>query len=119
YMPTQGFPFSIVNSDGVTVTNASVQNDSTELDLDFSCFTAGKTLVFSIKVDEAQDPNNVVVEGAEFQGAQLTATFSNPNYYAATGSATFLDAYNYSDTSLTLPPDSYEPPSPTDDHIYT
>jgi protocatechuate 3,4-dioxygenase beta subunit len=119
YMPSQGFPLSVVSADGVTVTNATVQNDSTELDLDFSGFTAGKTLVFSIKVDEAQDPNNVVVEGAEFQGAQLTATFSNPNYYTANGSATFFDAYNFGSTGLTLPPDSYDPPSPADAHIYT
>ncbi len=119
YMSAQGFPFAVVNSGGVTVTNASVQNDSTELDLDFSGFTAGKTLVFSIKVDEAQDPNNVVVEGAEFQGAQLTATFSNPNYYAASGSATFNDVYDFSDTSLTLPPDDYVPPSSIDESVYT
>ena len=120
YMPAAGFPFEIVNSDGITVTGVTVENDSTRLDLDFSGFTAGKTLTFSIKVDEAQNPNNVVVEGAEFQGAIMAATFGNPDYLLASSQASFADVYSFApSTGLTLPPDDYMPPSTQDESVYT
>jgi serine-aspartate repeat-containing protein C/D/E len=119
YMPSGGSPFTVVSSGGATLSGYSVVNDSTLLTLNFSNFTAGETFVFSIKVDEAANPNNVVVEGAEFQGSQITANFTNPNYYSGGGTGTYFDVYDFSQTSLTLPPDSYTPPSPTDQHVYT
>ncbi len=89
-------PFQVVSSDGIQITSVNVQNGGQVLDLTFSGFTAGKTLVFTIDVDEMglTPPASAVVEGAEFAGSHVTATFDAPHYYELTNSDTFVDAYD-------------------------
>ena len=89
-------PFQVVSTDGVTITSVNVQNGGQTLDLTFSGFTAGKTLVFTFDVDEMglTPPASAVVEGAEFAGSHLTATFDAPHYNELTSTDTFVDAYD-------------------------
>ncbi|HEY1600588.1 MAG TPA: SdrD B-like domain-containing protein [Pirellulales bacterium] len=116
-------PFQVVSSDGVQVTNVNVVNGGTTLDMSFSGFTAGKTLVFTIDVDELglTPPASAVVEGAEFAGSHLTATFQAPHYEDFTGTNTFVDAFDpkFAGSGLTLPKDNYDPPNPTPSSVLT
>ncbi|HEY4309947.1 MAG TPA: SdrD B-like domain-containing protein [Pirellulales bacterium] len=116
-------PFQVVSSDGVTVTSVTVVNGGQSLDLTFSGFTAGKTLVFSIDVDEMglTPPASAVVEGAEFAGSHAIATFTAPHYYDLTKSDTFVDAFDpkFAGTGLTLPHDNYDPPNPQPSSVLT
>ena len=74
------FPLTIVSHDGFEVTSSSVVNGGTQLVLTFSGFQAGEKLVFSIDVDENGNLEpNAVVEGAEFEGATLTGSFTAPH----------------------------------------
>ena len=73
-------PFQVVSSNGsqstspgVQITSVSVVNGGMALDLSFSGFTAGKTLVFTIDVDEMNVGGaDAVVTGFDFEGAKLT-----------------------------------------------
>jgi serine-aspartate repeat-containing protein C/D/E len=100
------FPFKVLSSDGITV-SAHVDDGSTQLTLDFQGFTAGKLFTFSIDVDEVQqfDPGETdlaaindgidpIASGVEFQDSHLTAAFTAPHYYDASGSGLFKDKYD-------------------------
>lgn len=109
-------PLHIVSTDGVQVTAQNPANGSQLLTLNFSGFTAGKTLVFTIDVDETgssapDNPGgaNAIAEGAEFEGSILTGTFAAPHYYGVTKSDTFLDHFDpqLAQSGLPLPGDDY------------
>jgi len=115
--------FQVVSANGIQVTNVAVDNGGHVLDLTFSGFTAGKTLVFSIDVDEIglKPPASAVVEGAEFAGARVESTFKADHYYDFVGKDTFVDAYDpkFVGSGLTLPSDNYMPPNPTPSSVLT
>lgn len=103
----------------------SVQNGGTLLTITFTPddFHAGGRLVIGVDVDE-MGKNGIAsptAEGAEFQGSFFTPTFSAPHYNPATGTGTFLDAYDSQLTAynLNLPPDNYIPPSTVDETVFT
>jgi serine-aspartate repeat-containing protein C/D/E len=100
------FPFQVLSSDGITA-SAHVDDGSTQLTLDFQGFTTGKLFTFSIDVDEVQqfDPSETdlaaindgidpIASGIEFQDSHLTADFTAPHYYDASGSGLFKDKYD-------------------------
>lgn len=112
----------IVESNGFTVVNVDYADGGTEITFTFSGFDAGERLVFSLDFDEWQgETANAVVEGWEFQGSILSATFTSDHYYTAQAEGRFYDAYDpaLAASGLSLPPDSYSPPSPTSLPIYT
>ncbi len=105
---------SILESDGFDVLDVQVDDGGTQLTFTLAGFEAGEKLVFSVDVDEGGYPEpNAVVEGKEFEGSRLTATFTASHYFEATGSDLFLDAYDdkLDGTGLDLPNDEYDPPS--------
>ena len=100
----------VLESSGFSIVNIAVTDGGTALTFTFTGFDAGETLRFSIDVDEKGFlTDNPVAEGAEFEGSQLTGTFTAPHYYEKTGSDLFLDAYDakLSASGLDLPPDNY------------
>ncbi len=111
------FPLTILNHDGFQITSTSVVNGGTQLLMNFSGFTAGMKLVFTVDVDENGNLEpNAVVEGAELEGATLSAAFTAPHMQdiAASG-AIFYDQFakHYpdfaaSDVSALLPNDDYD-----------
>lgn len=116
-------PFQIVSlntaNPNATV-RATVQDGSTRLVLEFTNFTAGDRLEFSIDVDEVQhyNPNDTLEEmnegfdpitsGIEFQGTLFRAEFSAPHYENATGESRFLNRYDdfIDRTNIPLPRDN-------------
>ncbi len=86
---------------------ATVRDGDTKLILDFTNFTAGDVLVFSIDVDEVQfwdaseqdlsvlnDGFDPITSGVEFQNSKLSAEFSAPHYENAAGQDRFLNRYD-------------------------
>ncbi len=125
-------PLTILSHSGFTVDSAVVSNGGQSLTFTFTGFQSGDTLQFQIDVDEqgvdAQGNQSVsaVVEGKEFEGSILSGTFTNPNYYTATGSGIYVDAFNseLQASGLNLPPDSYtggylNPTGTTDETVFT
>ena len=89
-------PFLIVeNEDGIKVTVEIVEDGGSLLVLNFENFTAGKTLVFSIDLNEYNDNDTIadVVEGKELEGTSITTTFSSNDYYAKEVNQQFVNAY--------------------------
>ena len=99
YGADHAFEFKIVQlktqNPNATV-KATVKDGDTKLVLDFTNFTAGDLLVFSIDVDEVQsfDPNekdldvlndgfDPITSGVEFQNTKLLAEFAAPHYEIA------------------------------------
>ncbi|MCA9157434.1 MAG: carboxypeptidase regulatory-like domain-containing protein, partial [Planctomycetales bacterium] len=118
------FPFQIVQlrtqNPNATV-KATVTDGDTKLVLDFTNFTAGDLLVFSIDVDEVQsyDPNekdisvlndgfDPIASGVEFQNSKLSAVFTAPHYEIASGQDKFLNRYDpwLVQSGLELPADN-------------
>ncbi|MCE5266265.1 MAG: hypothetical protein LLG00_00060 [Planctomycetaceae bacterium] len=106
------FPLTIINHDGFEITGTSVENGGTQLVISLSNFTAGDKLVFSIDVDENGNLQaNAVAEGAEFEGATLTASFTAPHMQdSTTPGLIFYDHYDLTGTGLDnlLPNDDYD-----------
>jgi len=115
-------PFIILEKNGIDSVIAAVEDGGTLLRLTFTGFDPGETLVFSIDVDEMgfRGPN-AVVEGNEFEGSILTASFEAPHYYPASQSARFWDDFDplLRSTSLELPPDNYVPPGDVPRPVHT
>ncbi|HWA98245.1 MAG TPA: SdrD B-like domain-containing protein [Pirellulales bacterium] len=120
-------PFTLLTHTGFDVTGSTVVDGGQKLVLTFNNFTVGDSLTFKIDVDEAGHDGNgspsvsAFDEGREFQGSKLSGTFTNPNYYDASGTGVFVDAYDsqLSASGLPLPPDNYMPPSPVDLTVQT
>lgn len=104
------FPFQIIQlktqNPNATV-KATVHDGDTKLVLDFTNFTAGDLLVFSIDVDEVQDYDpsekdltllndgfDPIASGVEFQNSKLSAEFTAPHYEFASGQDKFLNRYD-------------------------
>ena len=112
----------IIEHDGFSVTNVVYEDGGTEITFTFSDFDAGERLIFSLDFDEQQGGGrNAVVEGWEFQGSDLSATFTSGHYYTAYAEGEFQDEYDpaLQESELDLPPDNYSPPSPEPIPIYT
>lgn len=124
---TSGFiPLSIVSNNGIDQITFSVTSneldDRQQLTITFSGFDAGDSLVIGFDVDEVGEPNvTPTVEGAEFEGSTLTATFQAETFYDETHTATFYNDYNdaLNATDLDLPPDDYIPPGTIAARDYT
>jgi len=113
------YPFTVLNNQGVESWTVSVVDGGTRLQIDFVGFNAGDRFEFMIDVDEVliYDPNNPdvtlidpVVSGAEFQGTQFHAHFTNPNFYDLHVETIYYDFYDHrlNQTSLDLPPDNWQ-----------
>ena len=106
------FPLSILSHDGFDIVSSSVVDGGTALILTFSGFAAGEKLVFTIDVDELGNLQpNAVAEGAEFEGATLTATFSAPHMYdLTTPGFIYYDDFDLTGTGLedALPNNDYD-----------
>ncbi len=121
------YPLTILASSGFTINSATVVNGGQQLVFTFSGFDAGETLKFQIDVDEKGrdalgNPSvSATVEGKEFEGSILSGTFKNPDYYDATGSDVYVDAFNskLQASGLPLPPDNYMPPGNVDNTVFT
>ncbi len=103
----------------------SVQNGGTLMTITFTSddFHAGGRLVIGVDVDEMGQEGiaTPTAEGAEFEGSFFTPTFYASHYNPATGTGTFLDAFDaqLSPYNLNLPPDNYIPPSTDDETVFT
>ncbi len=100
---------------GIDVDSIEIElsDGGTRLVMRFTDFDPGDRLVFSVDVDEAGFPDsNPVVEGKEFEGSHLVATFEAAHFFSATGEDMFLDDYNgkLDSSGLDLPPDAYTEP---------
>ncbi len=99
---------------------ATVKDGDTKLILDFTNFTAGDKLVFTIDVDEVQywDPNekdltaindgfDPITSGVEFQNSKLSAEFTAPHYENVAGQNKFINRYDtwLNQSGLPLPAD--------------
>ncbi len=113
---------SIVQNSGVDSISSAIVDGGTALSLVFGGFDAGDRLVLDVDVDEYQDAGNggpsAFAEGAEFEGALLTATFTADYYYDAVDTGVFQDQYVVA-AGLDLPDDDYVPPSTTPVPIQT
>ncbi len=102
---------------------ASVQDGTSLLIIDFYNFHAGDRLVFSIDVDEVEyyDPTETNLEianegfdpitsGVEFQGSLMTASFAAPHYQQAQGEGLFWNRYDNAlqASGLNLPEDNVD-----------
>jgi len=116
-------PLSILDSTGIdSVTAVVLADGGSTLTFAFTGFDPGEKLVFTIDVDEhgfnpnfAQDGYggpNAFIEGKEFEGSLLKATFKAEHYYDAPGQDVFLDDYDpkLQASGLDLPPNDYIPP---------
>ncbi len=114
-------PPEVVSLDGIESVEFEVDNGSTLLVIRFSGFHAGDRLVFSIDVDEGGPLPSAVVEGSEFEGSVLSATFAAPHYYSADGSGIFYDRFDPArdESGLDLPPESYMPPLDSPHPVHT
>lgn len=118
-------PLTIVQNQGIdqiTFHQTSSQLDgTTTLTISFVGFDAGDKLVLGFDVDEVGRNNTQTptVEGIEFEGSTIKATFAAPTYQNAQGTATFFDQYDLSGHGLNLPPDSYMPPGNVPANDYT
>ncbi len=95
-------PIQIISHDGFQVLDSTANDGSTLLSMDFSGFTAGMKLVFTVDVDQVIfiDPTtsevdvDAVDEGAEFQRSHLTTTFTAPHYQSATVATQYWDVFD-------------------------
>ena len=109
------FPFTIaadsdIKADQITWT---LSDDKTTLILYIQGWDAGEKLIFEIDVDEVDNVPNSLVEGAEFQGSILTATWvdTNGHHEVVTASGTFFDNYDHLiPAGVDVPRDSELPP---------
>jgi serine-aspartate repeat-containing protein C/D/E len=111
------FPLTILSQQGISITSKSVSDGGTTLTMTFSGFDAGEKLVFSIDVDENGNLEpNAVVEGAELEGATLSASFTAPYTAGASVSGSiFYDDfekhypdYDTSAVAALLPNEEYD-----------
>lgn len=113
---------TILEKTGIATVNVTAENNSQLITIDATGFHAGDKLVFSLDVDE-MDPEGgtALVEGGEFAGAIMTASFTAPHYADAQGSDTFVDYFDskLTGTGLNLPPDSYVPPATINSPVLT
>ena len=103
-------PLNIVSHNGFQVSGQNPPNGSQLLTLNFSGFTAGKELVFTIDVDQKTFlGSDAIAEGAEFEGSILTGSFSAPHYADLTSSDIFYDSFDpkLQASGLNLPADDY------------
>ena len=116
-------PIQIVSHDGFQVLDSTANDGSTLLTMDFSGFTAGMKLVFTVDVDQVIyiDPTtsdvdvDAVDEGAEFQRSHFTTTFTAPHYESTTISTQYWDVYDanvaaaeqQAGATIDLPNDAY------------
>lgn len=122
----KAFQFQIVQmkskNPNATV-KATVKDGTSLLVLDFSNFTSGDVLIFSIDVDEIVywDPGekdvtiinegiDPITSGVEFQTTKLHAEFAAPHYEIVTGQGTFRDRYDQwlVQSGLELPEDDHK-----------
>ena len=106
------FPLTMIGHDGFSITSSSVADGGESLVLTFSGFDPGEKLVFSVDIDEQGNLQpNAVAEGAELEGATMTASFTAPHMEDITTSAmVFLDEFDFAGTGLEtlLPNDDYD-----------
>lgn len=122
----KAFEFQIVQlktqNPNATV-KATVTDGTSLLVLDFTNFTSGDLLIFSIDVDEivfwdSAETNTVTINegidpitsGVEFQTTKLHAEFSAPHYENVSGQGTFRDRYDewLVQSGLQLPEDNHK-----------
>ncbi|MBX3421319.1 MAG: carboxypeptidase regulatory-like domain-containing protein [Pirellulaceae bacterium] len=112
-------PFKVVQlhtKNPTATVKATVEDGSSLLILEFTNFTAGDKLIFSIDVDEVvhmlpgetdiaeiNEGVDPIASGIEFQGTRFTAEFKAPHYEDASGVEKFLNAYDRLLDPLQLP----------------
>ncbi len=114
-------PPAVVTNEGISSVAFEVDDGGTLLVIRLEGFHAGDRLVFSIDVDEGGPLQSAIVEGGEFEGSILSATFAAPHYYTAGDDGVFYDSFSaaWEASGLDLPPDSYSPPLDTDHPVHT
>ncbi len=112
----------ILDQEGIDSVTVTLVDGGTTLALAFTGFDPGEKLVLTVDVDEhGYNPNyqedgyggpNAFVEGKEFEGSILQATFEADHYETAEDQTIFLDEYDpiLLGTGLDLPLDDYVPP---------
>jgi protocatechuate 3,4-dioxygenase beta subunit len=122
------YPVTIVDQGNVgSVSFQQPADGSTVLTLQCTNFVAGDVLTISFGLNQmvtmagSSPIDNPTVNGVEFSGTLLTGQFTAPNYYAATGSDTYVNQYDYKmvGTGLNLPPADYMPPATTSQVLQT
>ncbi|MDR3110826.1 MAG: hypothetical protein LBU65_14250 [Planctomycetaceae bacterium] len=102
-------PFAIFQNDGgIGVSVGGVEDGGTLLILNFTNFTAGKTLVFSIDVNEYTTDSLItdIVDGKELEGTTVRTTFSADDYESEVIEQQFLNKYTIiEELADELPPD--------------
>lgn len=109
------FEIDAARTSGIDIASIQIQlsDGGTMLVMRFTDFDPGDRLVFSMDVDEAGYPDSSpVVEGKEFEGSHLVATFEAAHFYSVTGEDMFFDDYDakLDSSGLDLPPDAYTEP---------
>ncbi|MEO0529952.1 MAG: SdrD B-like domain-containing protein [Planctomycetota bacterium] len=117
--------FSIVSTDGVTMTSVEVIDGGTQIAFEFEGFDAGEEFVFSVDVDEysvsgGELTSNAFAEGAEFADSLMAGEFSAPGFKDLKLQGQFVDAFDdeflaaetAAGNELTqLPGDAYDSPA--------
>jgi protocatechuate 3,4-dioxygenase beta subunit len=115
---TQGINIAQLIANNPILSNSASLDGQTSFTLDLTgCdFDAGDILVLRVDVDEMgrSGATSAIVEGAEFHGSEITATFQAPTYENTTITGTYQDAYAFQDPTLgtNLPPDAVSSPLP-------
>ena len=130
-------PYVNVNHAGFNITNVSVVDGGTQIAFDFTGFTAGMKLEFTIDTDILETATVLgaaaTVDGNEFENSHMVGSFTAPHYQDITLTATYYDAFDEnfaaadlaSGNHLNLPPDSYLPNTvggggtPLDETVFT
>ena len=103
----------VESSAGIESYDIAAADGGQTLVINFTGFDAGDKIVLSLDVDEFGFlGSNAVAEGNEWEGSKLSATFTQENYFDATGGDIYLDAFDdkLAGTGLNLPNDNYIPP---------
>ncbi len=111
------FPFTIADDSDIKaedITYWSLSPDKTTITIHVQGWEAGEKLIFLVDVDELDSAPNSLVDGAEFQGSTLTATWvdTNGHHDDLTATGTFYDDYDHMiDSSVDVPLDANLPPA--------
>lgn len=91
--------FTVVSTEGFTMTSFEVIDGGTKIAFEFEGFEAGEEFVFQVDVDEygvtgGLLTSNAIAEGAEFAGSLMAGDFTAPGFKDLRLQSLFTDAFD-------------------------
>ncbi len=121
---------TVVSHTGFQVLSVSATNGGTQIVITFQGFVPGDVLVLSANAEEVTAIDSAtgtptlapLVKGNDFQSSHLVGTFTAPHFENVTVNTAYVAGYDTlfaqndktSGSTLSLPPQDYEPPSTED-----